>query len=90
MSIVNIARCPEHGLHGERTECFVCGGPVEQEAMVPAVAVEPLRAALAKIADRRPGHAEADAAFYRCRQDAKAALAQHSAALAVVPYPVVP
>jgi hypothetical protein len=32
---VNIARCPEHGLHGERTECFACGGPVEQIPMVP-------------------------------------------------------
>lgn len=33
---VEIARCPIHGLHGERTECFVCGGPVEQVPMVPA------------------------------------------------------
>jgi hypothetical protein len=33
---VKIARCPIHGLHGERTECFVCGGPVEQVPMVPA------------------------------------------------------
>lgn len=33
---VTIARCPEHGLHGERTECFVCGGPVEQVPMLPA------------------------------------------------------
>lgn len=33
--VVNIARCPEHGLHGCRTECFVCGGPVEQVPMVP-------------------------------------------------------
>lgn len=32
---VSIARCPEHGLHGERTECFVCDGPVEQVPMVP-------------------------------------------------------
>lgn len=31
---VFIARCPEHGLHGEREECFVCGGPVEQVEMV--------------------------------------------------------
>ena len=31
---VLIARCPEHGLHGERQECFVCGGPVEQVPMV--------------------------------------------------------
>jgi len=28
-----IARCPVHGLHGERTECFECGGPVEQVPM---------------------------------------------------------
>lgn len=33
---VLVARCPEHGLHGERTECYECGGPVEQIAMVPA------------------------------------------------------
>lgn len=26
----NVALCPIHGLHGRRTECFVCGGPVEQ------------------------------------------------------------
>lgn len=32
--IVHIARCPEHGLHGCRQECFVCGGPVEQVPMV--------------------------------------------------------
>jgi hypothetical protein len=32
--VVNIARCPEHGIHGERTECFVCEMPVEQVAMV--------------------------------------------------------
>lgn len=36
-SIVNIARCAEHGLHGERTECFVCAGPVEQVPMRPVV-----------------------------------------------------
>lgn len=34
--VVLIARCHEHGLHGERQACFVCGGPVEQVAMVPA------------------------------------------------------
>lgn len=33
---VNIARCAVHGLHGERSTCFVCGGPVEQAPMVPA------------------------------------------------------
>lgn len=36
---VSIARCPEHGLHGERTECFVCHGPVEQVQMVPLQAL---------------------------------------------------
>lgn len=34
--VVLIACCPQHGLHGQRDECFVCGGPVEQIAMVPA------------------------------------------------------
>jgi hypothetical protein len=33
---VKIARCPEHGLHGERDTCFVCGGPVEQVDVIPA------------------------------------------------------
>jgi len=33
--VVHIARCPVHGLHGERSECFVCGGPVEQVAVMP-------------------------------------------------------
>jgi hypothetical protein len=32
--IVHVARCPEHGLHGCRTECHCCGGPVEQVPMV--------------------------------------------------------
>lgn len=31
---VYIARCPEHGLHGCRQECFECRGPVEQVPMV--------------------------------------------------------
>jgi hypothetical protein len=33
--VANIARCPEHGLHGARSECFICGGAVEQVPMVP-------------------------------------------------------
>jgi hypothetical protein len=43
--MTKIARCPEHGLHGERTECYVCGGPVEQVEMVPAYEYEHLRQA---------------------------------------------
>lgn len=35
-----IARCPQHGLHGEREVCFECGGPVEQVPMIPAEPVE--------------------------------------------------
>lgn len=31
---VLVARCPEHGLHGQRDTCFDCGGPVEQIPMV--------------------------------------------------------
>lgn len=37
VSVVYIARCPAHGLLGERTACFECGGPVEQ---VPMVAID--------------------------------------------------
>ena len=33
--VVNIARCPEHGLHGRRETCFECGAPVKQVPMVP-------------------------------------------------------
>lgn len=29
-----IAWCPEHGLHGQRQECFACGGEVEQVPMM--------------------------------------------------------
>lgn len=34
-NVVKVARCPEHGLHGQRETCFDCGGPVEQVEMVP-------------------------------------------------------
>lgn len=33
--LVQFACCPVHGLHGQRNECFVCGGEVEQVEMVP-------------------------------------------------------
>ena len=39
--VTYIARCPEHGLHGERTECFVCKGPVEQVPMVELAQADP-------------------------------------------------
>lgn len=32
--IVHIARCPQHGLHGERDTCFECGRAVDQVPMV--------------------------------------------------------
>lgn len=47
---VKIACCPEHGLHGERSECFVCGGPVEQVEYVPA---NQLRGAVSALTDVR-------------------------------------
>ena len=47
---VLIACCPEHGLHGERTECFVCGGEVEQVAMTAAPLFEHRGRAAARFA----------------------------------------
>lgn len=35
-AVVYFANCPEHGLHGERDECFVCGKPVDHVAYVRA------------------------------------------------------
>jgi hypothetical protein len=37
---VTVARCPEHGLHGLREECFACGGPVQQVRMLQIDAIE--------------------------------------------------
>lgn len=54
--VVFIARCPEHGLHGDRDECFVCGGPVEKVAMCPVPASGPLCEA-----PRGPGAMDLDA-----------------------------
>lgn len=43
--MTTFARCPDHGLHGERAECFVCGGPVERVPFIPVdVFVEVARA----------------------------------------------
>lgn len=56
--VENFARCPEHGLHGQRTACFVCDGPVEQVAMVPAryeLAARRLAERLADAATTAPG-----------------------------------
>lgn len=41
LEVIEIARCPTHGLHGERSECFVCAGPVEQVPMVLVEEVAP-------------------------------------------------
>ena len=46
-SRVEIACCPKHGLHGDRHECFVCGGAVERIPMVPAAVADALRDVLA-------------------------------------------
>ncbi len=32
---IKVARCPRHGIHGQRDRCFVCDGPVEQVELVP-------------------------------------------------------
>ncbi len=36
MEIVLIARCPEHNVYGDWSQCPACHGPVELVAMVPA------------------------------------------------------
>jgi hypothetical protein len=46
---VDIARCPEHGLHGSRKHCFVCEKPVEQVPMVALAEYERLKEALTQI-----------------------------------------
>ena len=46
--ILLIAKCPVHGLHGERQDCFICSGPVEQVPMVPLPAYEAEVGKLAK------------------------------------------
>lgn len=38
-AVVTIARCAEHGLHGDRRECFVCGGDVDRVPMIPVEAI---------------------------------------------------
>lgn len=35
-AVAYIAKCAEHGLHGERDECFVCGEPCAQIGYVRA------------------------------------------------------
>lgn len=50
--IVYFARCPEHGLHGCRTNCFECGEEAEQVPMVALADYERLRDALRLLADR--------------------------------------
>jgi hypothetical protein len=51
---VSIACCPDHGLHGARERCFVCGGDVEQIPMVPCDDAAVERAAKAYAAFRTP------------------------------------
>jgi hypothetical protein len=46
---VFIARCPEHGLHGDRQDCFECGGSVEQVEMVEAATLTRYEEALLRI-----------------------------------------
>jgi len=42
----DIAWCPNHGLHGARSHCFICCEPVEQIPMVPIAELEALRGPL--------------------------------------------
>jgi len=50
--IVQIARCPEHGLQGEgQTDCLACEGPVEQVSMIPLDASEDIAQAIRDVSD---------------------------------------
>lgn len=58
MRTVKIANCIEHGLHGKRDYCFVCGRPVEQIEFVPAEDYHKLRRVLDELLgaiDSMPG-----------------------------------
>lgn len=44
--IYNFAKCPEHGLHGLRDRCFVCGAEAELVPMVPLAAYQEVLAEL--------------------------------------------
>jgi hypothetical protein len=75
---VLIARCPEHGLHGERDSCFVCDGPVEQVPMVPINLLRSDRF-LDRVLDKltvAAGHPANTDALGLARWDLKAALDQ--------------
>lgn len=50
---VNVAHCPEHGLHGDRETCFECGMYVEPIPMVPVWEVETLRTAIEEAIEAR-------------------------------------
>jgi hypothetical protein len=52
---VFIARCPEHGLHGDRQDCFECGGSVEQVEMVEAAKLTRYEEVLREIHDYPEG-----------------------------------
>lgn len=49
-----IAYCPEHGLHGDRAECFVCGLPVQQITMVPLMLLEQFLSAVGGCREEMP------------------------------------
>jgi hypothetical protein len=61
---IHIARCPEHGIHGERDECFVCGGPVQKLPMVDAFT---LVEAIQRTAEAMSALGVAQAAMYEAR-----------------------
>lgn len=49
--MVNIACCPDHGLHGARKTCFICEGEVEQVPMVRASVHQQLQEACRELMD---------------------------------------
>jgi len=85
VATVHIARCTEHGLHGERTECFVCAGPVEQ---VPHLAWDHAHAAVCTLRERlliRPATIEDKDAFVDAWTDALAGATRDLSDLGTAP-----
>lgn len=56
METIEIARCPEHGLHGDRRECFVCGGSVERVPMVLRADYDSVFASLSRVVANESNH----------------------------------
>jgi hypothetical protein len=80
--IISIARCPVHGRHGQRTECFVCRGPVEQVPMVSVSIAPVMRDAIADAIEGMQEILDLIPAYFRERHALDAYIGRAEATLA--------